>query len=150
MNDGRRMSGSQPMVTGLTPAQDPGRTRSSPWHQEVPVLSLHHPPLVYVLVRPLPELCQPAQVIRHAGRSLIWAHPESLRVELVFWLRENLTTAERLALREAWGMSAELAEPPDDDLLDGTVGSMDIPQSVVLPAVLVQPLGKQRAAEGAA
>ena len=93
-------------------------------------------------VAPLPPDCLPAQVVRHRGVTLVWADPETLRVELAFWSQENLTDAERVAFREAFCHTPDLRVPLEDCRLDGTMATQAIPPSC-LP---VLPIPMQRSA----
>lgn len=88
---------------------------------------------VYVHVAPLPPLCAPAQVIRSNGMTLIWADPDALRVDLAFWSMDHLTVPERLILRAAFRQAPDVGVPPDDALVAGTIGTVDIPAMLRLP-----------------
>lgn len=90
-------------------------------------------PALYLLVEYLPPLVRPAHLVRHHGVTLVYVHPEALRVEVAFWVREHLDAAERLLLREAYGLSPDLAAPPVDEMLEGDVSSAPIPMLLRLP-----------------
>lgn len=105
----------------------------------------HVLPAVYLTIRHLHPLCQPAHVVRHDGKTLVMLDPRSLRAELVFWALDNLTDAERIAMRTAYDLDPDPTRPISDEVLDGDLGDEPIPTALRLPT-LVPTRAAQRSA----
>lgn len=96
--------------------------------------SVYDQPTVFLDVDDLHPLIHPAHVVRENGMTLLTVDPTALRVEFVFWGQENLTDAERIALREAFGAPTDLRRPVPDELLDGPVWRpWEVPKPLQLP-----------------
>jgi hypothetical protein len=61
---------------------------------------------VRIVQRHLSDWLRPSHVVRHVGVTIIFTDPRSTRVEVILWMIENLSVAERDYVRAAHG------EPP--------------------------------------
>jgi hypothetical protein len=64
----------------------------------------------------------------------VWIQPGTLKVEFVFWARDNLTEAERIAIRLASGHTDDLNAPVPDNALEGEVTKATIAPPLRLPS----------------
>lgn len=101
-------------------------------HHPAPLVVLPVLPAVYMMKVDLHPLLRPAHVTRVGSRVLIQAHFASLMAEVVMWGGEQLTDAERIALRLAFGTNTDLRVPVDDALLEGSVAETPFPACLEL------------------
>jgi len=74
---------------------------------------------VIVVIRELAEDLRPCYVHRHAGVTVVYAHPGTPRPDGVAWATEHLTVEERNYLRFAEGQPP-VGQPLTDAYSDGT------------------------------
>lgn len=103
-------------------------------HPAPPLTVLPILPTVYLMKTKLHPLCQPAHVTRdeRRGMALVQLHVAALMAEIVMWSIEHLTDAERIAIRNGFGVSPDLSVPFADGLLDGVVGDATLPACLEL------------------
>jgi hypothetical protein len=66
--------------------------------------------------------------------TLVWIQPGTLKAQFVFWARDNLTAAERIALRLASGHTDDLSTPVPDSALEGEITAASIVDALRLPS----------------
>lgn len=96
-------------------------------HHVLPLL-----PTLYVIKDDLHPLCRPAHVTRLGHKTLVHLDRRALLAEVIMWVQENLTDAERVVIRSGFGASTDLTVPFADDLLDGTVADASLPACLEL------------------
>lgn len=93
----------------------------------------HLPVRLYLSVEPLDPLCRPAVAARLNGALLLMVDPHTTVPDLVDWVAVYLDVREVNGYRHAFGQPP-VGEPLDDWLYDSTMGELEVPEALRLPA----------------